>query len=73
MARVVSQIVFLLLMAVILPASLAVIVCLYLPFVGLKALWMMATGRAKPVFLQSPEERARNEAQRAAASGPLPF
>jgi hypothetical protein len=36
-ARLASWLVFLLLMAVILPASLAVIVCLYLPWVALRA------------------------------------
>ncbi len=73
MARVLSWLVFLALLAVILPGSLAVIVLLYLPFVTLKAIYLMATRKVKPRFLQSAAERARMAQPREARSGPVPF
>jgi len=72
-ARVLSWIVFALLMAVILPASLAVVLALYLPFVCLRAVYLIAAGRAKPRFLQSEEERARSDRPPPAREGPVPF
>jgi hypothetical protein len=72
-ARILSWLVFVLLMAVILPGSLAVIALLYLPWVCLRAVYLMAIGRAKPKFLQSPEERARLAQPRETRSGPVPF
>lgn len=73
MARVLSWIVFALLMAVILPASIAVILGLYLPWVAVRAVYLMAIGRAKPRFLQTDEERARHDAPPPAREGPVPF
>lgn len=73
MARVLSWIAFTLLMAVILPASLAVIVLLYLPWVGLRALYLMARGQVKPRFLQTAEERAALDQPRTSREGPVPF
>ncbi|MEZ5965201.1 MAG: hypothetical protein R3F56_15315 [Planctomycetota bacterium] len=73
MARVLSWIVFALLMAVILPASFAVVVLLYLPWVCLRALYLMVAGKAKPRFLQSEEERARFDQPPQAREGPVPF
>ena len=72
-ARVLSWFVFVLMMAVILPGSLVVIVLLYAPFVCLRALYLMATGKVKPRFLQSPEERARLDRPRESREGPVPF
>jgi hypothetical protein len=72
-SRFLSWFVFLLLMAVILPGSLAVIVLLYMPYVALRATYLMATGKVKPRFLQSAEERARLDQPRQTRSGPVPF
>ncbi len=73
MARLLSWIVFAALMAVILPASAAVIVCLYVPWVGLRAVYLMVTGRAKPRWFQTQEERARLAGTHSAPTGSLPF
>jgi hypothetical protein len=72
-ARVLSWLVFLLSMAVILPGSLAVLVLFYFPWVALRAVYLMATGKVKPRFLQTPAERARMDAPRESRSGPVPF
>jgi hypothetical protein len=73
LARVLSWLLFVLLMAVILPASLLIIVCLYAPFVALRAIYLMATGKVKPRFLQSAEERAHLDRPRETRQGPVPF
>lgn len=44
-ARILSTIVFWLLMAVLIPGAVVVVVCAYLPFVVLKAAWLAVTGR----------------------------
>ena len=73
LARVFSWLIFVSLMAVILPGSLAVIVLLYLPFVSLRAIYLMAIGKVKPRFLQSAAERADMDQPRHTRSGPVPF
>lgn len=72
-ARLLSCIVFVVLMAVILPASAIVVVGLYLPWIVLRAVYLMATGRAKPRWFQTPEERARLARTETAPTGSLPF
>jgi hypothetical protein len=71
--RVASWIAFVALMAVILPASLAGIVFLYAPYVCLRAIYLMATGKVKPRFLQTPAERERMDRPPPTREGPVPF
>lgn len=48
-ARIVSTVIFWLLMTVLVAGALVVVVGLYLPFVALKAAWYAATGRLSEV------------------------
>jgi len=72
-ARVLSWIVFVLTMIPVLIGSAAIIVLLYAPWVVLRAIWLMATGKVKPRFLQTAEERAQLDRPRETRSGPVPF
>ena len=73
MARVLSWLVFLLLMAVILPGSFVLVVLFYVPYVAARAVYLMAIGKVKPRFLQAAAERARMDQPRETRSGPVPF
>lgn len=46
--RILSYLIFTILMVGIIAGSAVVVVCLYLPFVALKAVVLTASGKAKP-------------------------
>lgn len=55
--RAACYLVFGILMAIDILVSAVVVVCFYLPFVGLKAAWMIATGKVRPKTRTSAAER----------------
>jgi hypothetical protein len=77
-SRVFCYAIFVLAMAIIIPASLVAIVLLYLPYVALRALYLMARGKVKlRMFWTEAERREQAEAEerqeKAAPMGPMPF
>jgi uncharacterized membrane protein len=52
--RILSYLIFTVLMTVIVAGSLLVVVLLYLPFVALKAIYTTATGKVRPRLAPAP-------------------